>query len=777
MEFLSTGDGHPEVVQRLRKFRVSDEPENKHLFHSFIEFRAPHKPPAELGKPGDVFLNHNAFKLYMKENTRWARWDTTPDARLQHPEYSHRYLWVIQISGQRAVDFVPLTLLRKFKIIDAVNVLKSIASSHRLKENLSQISLNTRKGKKGRLSNIEPPTCSSSIDVQSTMPPGSISTPIQRSIFTPSPSSPTPLQTAGASSSQLSSRVKHFISDSVSRNVERDRQLLERNELLEKENQELRMILRISKELTEDCQVAQQASSTVESNDQEKFVDRITSVNGNDAHQPQLQSPPPTPSIYGQLSSDFVKPVMDHDEPVFPSKQLKLPPVNMEVEGSGSEFTAMDMDQDKQPSVHPKSGPGQTTQVTAYSTPKYIDLTLSDDESPSTNSQLIRKSLHDVSYRSYKVPRLQPTLNLKENIEAPGQKKKPNIHSALSHPASLCQVTPSPCSDENKIRTPIHRSSATLGTPGTASSNRTSQCAHTFEQQSIPLIERSMAPVTPQERCALSSTTSDQGVDDNDILEITPDQFRAGVKAGKRKAIASEIVVSSSRMRNTFQNNAQGLDQIGARPVLESITKKKDPQDDFVQITEAACYEINVAAAANALRGHSVQGCEPPLDDNTMLEGDELFDLTYPEDEPCLPSTPPSVRDVDIKMEQGDVTVQNKQLVQEKSDVIMGDVDMEQDASKVEKELEDQQIESANFGLTFDIIRVLFRGKKEFKKCNLCRALNAKERKVKFPIDDPHSMLCHLASHQDQKCEIETLQHIINRDGLDSEQLRPYLED
>ncbi|KAJ3786815.1 hypothetical protein GGU10DRAFT_386335 [Lentinula aff. detonsa] len=771
MEFSSTGDRYPEVIQRLRKFRVSDEPEKKHLFHSFIEFRAPHKPPAELGKPGDVFLNHNAFKLYMKENIRWARWDATPDARLQHPEYSHRYLWVIQISGQRAIDFVPLTLLRKFKIIDAVNVLKSIASSHR-KENLSQISLNTRKGKKGRLSNIEPPTCSSSIDVQSAMPPGSISAPIQQSISTSSPSSPTPLQTPGASSSQLSSRVERIISDSVPRQIERDRQLLERNELLEKENQELRMILRISKESAEDCQAAQ-ASSTVESIGQEKFVDRISSVNGNDAHQPQLQSPPPTPSIYGQLSSDFVKPVMD----VFPSKQLELPPVNMRVEGSGSDFAAMDMDQDKKPSVHPKSEPGQTTQDRAYSTPKYIDLTLSDDDSPSTNSQSMRKSLHAVSYRPYEVPRLQPTLNLKKNIEASRQKKKPNIHSALSHPASLCQVTPSPCSDENKIRTPIHCSSATLGTSGTASSNRISQCTHTFEQLPIPPIERSIAPVTPQERRALSSTTSDPSVDDNDILEITPDQFRAGVKAGKRKAIASETVVSSSGMQSTFQNNAQGLDQIGARPVLVSMTKKEVPQDDFVQITEATYYEIDVAAAANALRGHSVQGCEPPLDDDTMVEGDELFDLTYPEDEPCFPFTPPSVQDVDIKMEHVDVVVQNKQLVQEKSDVVMGDVDMEQDAPKVEKELEDQQIDSANFGLTFDIIRVLFRGKKEFKKCNLCRALNAKERKVKFPIDDPHSMLCHLASHQDKKCEIETLQHIINRDGLDSEQLRPYLED
>lgn len=136
--------------------------------------------------------------------------------------------------------------------LDATELLKSIVSlqqkQDQTRKRKSESSLNTKKGKKGRLSNIEPPVGWSGIDDLPTQLLTSVSAPVPRSNLMSSLSSTAPLQTPGSSSS----RVSLHNSVSMSPQIQRDKKLLERNKLLERENQELKMSLRISKELEKD---------------------------------------------------------------------------------------------------------------------------------------------------------------------------------------------------------------------------------------------------------------------------------------------------------------------------------------------------------------------------------------------------------------------------------------------------------------------------------------------------------------------------------------------
>ncbi|KIK59765.1 hypothetical protein GYMLUDRAFT_44217 [Collybiopsis luxurians FD-317 M1] len=180
---------HDGVVGRLRKFRKFDEPEKKsEPFHSFFEYRGAQIPPANLGNAGDVFLNTDSSKLYLRESEgQWVRWDSS--IRKTHPQFPNRFLWI----RHRQIEFLSLTDLRKTKIIDQSLVLKSVVALHRNgtgKRKAEGLSLNSKRGKKGRLSGVgletgEPPSVSLSSSL-------SISAPVIQS---------TPSQTPGASSS------------------------------------------------------------------------------------------------------------------------------------------------------------------------------------------------------------------------------------------------------------------------------------------------------------------------------------------------------------------------------------------------------------------------------------------------------------------------------------------------------------------------------------------------------------------------------------------------
>ncbi|KAJ3906522.1 hypothetical protein F5879DRAFT_640895 [Lentinula edodes] len=761
MDFSPVGNSYADVIQRIRKFRTFDEPEKKHIFQSFTEFCAPYKPPVTLGKPGDVFLNRKTFKLYMREDNQWTQWHSTSDSsRLKYPELQNRFLWIVPNSGQRMVDFVPSSILKRFKILDATELLKSIVSLQQkqdlTRKRKSESSLNTKKGKKGRLSNIEPPAGWSGIDDLPTQLLTSMSAPVPRSNLMTSLSSTASLQTPGSSSS----RVSLHTSVSMSPQIQRDRKLLERNELLERENQELKMSLRISKELEKDSHMA---SSMIESTYREESGDSALSIDEDDTRRPQLQSPPPTPSILSNLSNEFMNRDMHHDEPLLPLTESESSSRDARVEEAGDDIIAMHGD--KKPSIQVKSEP-QTTAATPHTHPEYIDLTLdSDDDQPFTSFRPVSKSLCTVSSASCEAPCLQLTSN--KPITTLNSRQTPKHASATpSNSASPNRKGQSSNSGRNRTSTSISRSSRTPVT----SSSRVGPLPSTPKSTPTDVIKRST--VNPILRGASSIPSQD---DDDEIFEISPDQFRAAVKAGKNKAREDGTIPDSSNVQPHTQNKVQ-IPVVKAEPANEFIAKSGKLMNDLVQSPEASLDDAP-AAAMDVSGERSDDGYETlVIDPDAAADSEDFdFDLAYPENEhQSLPPPPPS-RDADIKMEDVDA-----ESAQKTPDVTMGNAEMERDAPNDEEEEnqeegEEEQDLIANLGLTLDVLRVSFRGKKGYKRCKICSALGLKERKIKFPTSDPHSMLHHLAtSHREQ---VLNLQNKITEFGLDSEQLRAHRED
>ncbi|KAJ3889921.1 hypothetical protein GG344DRAFT_78336 [Lentinula edodes] len=761
MDFSPVGNSYADVIQRIRKFRTFDEPEKKHIFQSFTEFCAPYKPPVTLGKPGDVFLNRKAFKLYMREDNQWTQWHSTSDSsRLKYPELQNRFLWIVPNSGQRMVDFVPSSILKRFKILDATELLKSIVSLQQKQDQTRkrklESSLNTKKGKKGRLSNIEPPVGWSGIDDLPTQLLTSVSAPVPRSNLMSSLSSTAPLQTPGSSSS----RVSLHNSVSMSPQIQRDKKLLERNELLEKENQELKMSLRISKELEKDSHMA---SSMIESTDQEESGDGALSIDEDDTMQPQLQSPPPTPSILSNLSNEFMNRDMHHEEPLLPLTESETSSRGAGVKEAGEDIIAMDGD--KKPSIQVKSEP-QTTAATPHTHPEYIDLTLdSDDDQPFTSFRPVSKSLCTVSSASCEAPCLQLTSN--NPITTLNSRQTPKHASATpSSSASPNRKGQSSNSGRNRTSTSISRSSRTP----VASSSRVGPLPSSPKSTPTDVIKRSS--VNPIPRGASSIPSQD---DDDEIFEISLDQFRAAVKAGKKKAREDGTIADSSNVQPHTQNKVQ-IPVVKAEPANESIAKSGKLLNDLVQSPEASLDDAP-AAAMDVSGECSDDGHETlVIDPDAAADSEEFdFDLAYPENEHQSLPPPPHSRDADIKMEDVDA-----ESAQKTPDVNMGNAEMERDAPNDEEEENQEEGEEgqdliANLGLTPDALRVSFRGKKGYKRCKICSALGLKERKIKFPISDPRSMLHHLATfHREQ---VLNLQNQINEFGLDSEQLRRHRED
>ncbi|KAJ3862488.1 hypothetical protein EV359DRAFT_83303 [Lentinula novae-zelandiae] len=711
MDFSPVGNSYADAIQRIRKFRAFDEPEKKHIFQSFTEFCAPYKPPVTLGKPGDVFLNRKTYKLYMREDSQWTQWLSTSDSsRLKYPELQNRFLWIVPNSGQRMVDFVPSSILKRFKIIDATELLKSIVSLQQKQDQAqkrkSESSLNTKKGKKGRLSNIEPPVGWSGIDDLPTQLLTSVSAPVPRSNLMSSLSSTAPLQTPSSSSS----RVSLHNSVSMSPQIQRDKKLLERNELLERENQELKMSLRISKELEKDSHMA---SSMIESTDQEESGDGALSIDEDDTRRPQLQSPPPTPSILSNLSNEF----MNRDMP------------------------------------------------TPHTHPEYIDLTLdSDDDQPFTSFRPVSKSLCTVSSASCEAPCLQLTTN--NPITTLNSRQTPKHASATpSSSASSLNRKGQSSTGRNRTSTTISRSSRTPVT----SSSRVGPLPSAPKLTPTDVIKRSSVNPIPRGASSIPSQ------DDDEIYEISLDQFRAAVKAGKKKAREDGTFPNSSNVQPHTQNKVQ-IPVVKAEPANEFIAKSGKLMNDLAQSPEASLDDAP-AAAMDVSGECSDDGHETlVIDPDAAADSEEFdFDLAYPENEhQSLPPPPPS-RDADIKMEDVDAESAQKTL-----DVTMGNAEMERDAPNDEEEEnqeegEEEQDLIANLGLTLDALRVSFRGKRGYKRCKICSALGLKERKIKFPISDPRSMLHHLATfHREQ---VLNLQNQINEFGLDSEQLRAHRED
>ncbi|KAJ4488110.1 hypothetical protein J3R30DRAFT_3790180 [Lentinula aciculospora] len=742
MDFSPVGDEYPNVVQRLRKFRAFDEPEKKHIFHSFLEFRAPHKPPMNLGKSGDVYLNENVLKLYMRLDCHWTRWDSTPIARLKHPELQHRYLWIVQITGQRAVDFVSLDILKKFKIINSSNLLKSIVSAQQKRilthKRKSEVSLNTKKGKKGRLSNLKPPSDSSGVDVPSTLLLTSLSAPVQRPISSSS-SSATPPRTLAAPSTRVHSKPSLQMSPPVSPQTERDRKLLERNEFLERENEELRMSIRILKELEKNNQTIQQGSLNYEG------LPGLTLSIDDDGNcrQPQLQSPPPTPSNPSQLSNDFADRGIAHCEPLLPfSKPESLPPVIV------GDFVAMDEDRKPSIQVNPKS---DQTATVMPSRPRQecIDLTLSDDDEPCTHLETISHPSHVVSSEFYDTsyPSIRTrTSNLLKNT-TPAQS------------TSLPQLSPASYSrNETPASNRPHATPGVLHVP-----------SHQAAQRHTPTQKLSIPVERPAVRSFITDLVPNQIDDNDDIVEITPDQFRASVKAGKRKADVATVEDSSTMQITSWDKTY--VPHVKSEPLVDSIKTQELP-NDLVWNSEASA-----AASASAMREHSVDGRESP--DNADVTDANDFNLVYPEDEPRLPS-PPRIQYIDIKAEVANVEVQNVQAAQWEADVNMYDVEMNLNAPQDEEDGNAARELAEGLGLTLDILRVIFRVKKGFKRCKFCDVLKYKERQIKFPVQDRCSMLHHIAiRHQGKNAEreeIQNLQNMIYEFGLHSEQLQEHLE-
>ncbi|KAJ3852707.1 hypothetical protein EV368DRAFT_82281 [Lentinula lateritia] len=767
MDFSSVGNSYADVIHRIRKFRAFDEPEKKHIFQSFTEFCSPYKPPATLGKPGDVFLNRKTFKLYMREDSQWTQWHSTSDSsRLKYPELQNRFLWIVPNSGQRMVDFVPSSILQRFKILDATELLKSIVSLQQkqdlTRKRKSESSLNTKKGKKGRLSNIEPPVGWSGIDDPPTQPLTSMSAPIPRSNLTSSLSFISPLQTPGSSSS----RVSLHTSISMSPQIRRDRKLLERNELLERENQELKMSLRISKELEKDSHMA---SSMTESTGREESGDGTLSIDENDTRRPQLQSPPPTPSILGNSSNEFMNRDMHHNEPLFPSTESESSSRDAGVEEAVDDIP--DVAGDKKPSIQVKLEP-QRTAATPHTQPEYIDLTLdSDDDQPSTSFQPVSKSLCTVSSTSCEAPCLQLTSN--NPITTLNSKQTPkHIASATpSNSASPNRKGQSSNSGRNRTSTSISHSSQIP----VASPIRVGSRPSTPKSTPTPTVFIKRSSVTSIPREASSIPTQDDDDDDDEIFEISLDQFRAAVKAGKKKAREEGPIPDLSNAQPRSQNKVQ-IPVVKAEPANQFIVNSGELLNDLAQSPEASPDDAP-AAAMDVLGECSDDGHETlVIDPDAMADSEDYdFDLAYPENEHQSPPPPPPSRDADIKMEVVDAEFAHKI-----PDVNMGNVEMERDVPNNEGEENQEEGEEeedliANLGLTLDALRVSFRGKKGYKRCKICSALRLKERKIKFPISDPRSMLHHLAtSHREQ---VLNLQNKINEFGLDSEQLRAHRED
>ncbi|KAJ3843426.1 hypothetical protein EV361DRAFT_210444 [Lentinula raphanica] len=732
MEFSPTGEAHPDVIQRTRKFRAFDEPEKKQVFQSFIEYQAPHKPPPDLGKTGDVFLNTESYKMFLRLDTSWAKWDTSSSSGLAHPQYPHRYLWIMQISGQPQVEFVPLSLLKKFKILNKTNLLKAMVSSNQKqafsRKRRSEFSLNTRNGKKGRLNNIEPPSESiSGTDVRYSIPTTSV-TPIQHSIFSSSasPSSTVPHPSILSLSNAVPPANGRSSETASPPAQESDRQLRERNEFLEKEIQELRLSLRISREMAKDSQATQATTSTTAPDPQEG----LSELDEDDSRQPQLRSPPPTPSIspisgplFHNTNSMPMKPNANYHHHPSPSHHYESVSSNMEIEDVGTDFNVKDEDEleDKKPTISvksesvPASGP-----ATVDVKKEYIDLTFSDDEEPSNSSQAVQKSSHGVNHNSYKATPL-PSSSTAHNDN---QSKKSIIHPVPSPNIHLPRATSS--SRPEKVMTSIANSRTPL-------SSKIREHLHASKPQ--PTSSKHPTPTITSQHTQ-PNITAEVISDDDDILEITPNQFRKSVRAGKRKA------TESSNGPNTFQTDMRASSEMLPRP-LTSIAKKEEPQN--VQIPGTTSRESIAAATANTSSDRSRDS-----DDEDMANSD--FDLTYPEDEPPVPAPAPApIEDNDVKMEDvGEADTK---------DASRGSQSIAESAQRGHGQVSEDPLLDADTILSF------FKLEKDHRKCMLCGISKAKEWKRKFPVDNIHSMRRHLEIHRDNQAEMQNIQNIINAAG------------
>ncbi|KAF8831428.1 hypothetical protein HHX47_DHR1000542 [Lentinula edodes] len=420
----------------------------------------------------------------------------------------------------------------------------------------------------------------------------------------------------------------------------------------------------------------------IESTYQEESGDSALSIDEDDTRRPQLQSPPPTPSILSNLSNEFMNRDMHHDEPLLPLTESESSSRDARVEEAGDDIIAMHGD--KKPSIQVKSEP-QTTAATPHTHPEYIDLTLdSDDDQPFTSFRPVSKSLCTVSSASCEAPCLQLTSN--------NSRQTPKHASATpSSSASPNRKGQSSNSGRNRTSTTISRSSRTPVT----SSSRVGPLPSAPKLTPTDVVKRST--VNPILRGASSIPSQD---DDDEIFEISPDQFRAAVKAGKNKAREDGTIPDSSNVQPHTQNKVQ-IPVVKAEPANEFIAKSGKLMNDLVQSPEASLDDAP-AAAMDVSGERSDDGYETlVIDPDAAADSEDFeFDLAYPENEhQSLPPPTPS-RDADIKMEDVDA-----ESAQKTPDVTMGNAEMERDAPNDEEEEnqeegEEEQDLIANLGLT-----------------------------------------------------------------------------
>ncbi|KAJ6544338.1 hypothetical protein B0H19DRAFT_1380620 [Mycena capillaripes] len=97
----------------------------------FFEFRGPGAPPADVGTPGDVYidLTPNAHALYSKSEEDWTRW--AGPAAIEMPSHPHfvdggraRYLW---FHPQQGVEWVcARTIMRRQQVLRTAGLLKAV---------------------------------------------------------------------------------------------------------------------------------------------------------------------------------------------------------------------------------------------------------------------------------------------------------------------------------------------------------------------------------------------------------------------------------------------------------------------------------------------------------------------------------------------------------------------------------------------------------------------------------------------------------------------------